>query len=549
MIDRFPVEARYAEEPPLAAQLEVLGQRLNRLETEIIQGASTYPDWWYQESSPSLLIREGLQQPEAKPRYISNYFLLRQKEQRLRGQLAGDVSESDVLIPVCQEIGLETMARGFRGEPADGPIHTAIITNMTTKSADINGVVDVELALLSEAYGIERPTELLTLKGEGYDDEVRPLLRTEKAITAMRSADQAPGENVADVKVKTREWMTYALSVAVGIEPAEATNYVFAASQHVHSQHTDTRDFVSILDRYNYFGAERLRAISAFTGIEAFECYSVSQLELMEEAMLNPEESAKRLADHDVNVVMINRAGDRGTLRNTAETFDDGKKRTLLFEIKSLGDIYRSMLKLNDLGINPSTLVLAAHSAPGQFIVSDIRDVLRNRDDFAVVAGRALVKLANNNGDLGAGGTAYSMHDMKGFARLVEGLMRPSRAIDDATEDLGRKKVIFEACDAGSEVDIKDVNDQGQRVILGRDSVIGRLGANLAASGIESNVDIYGAPSGIQVRKTEHGIRYTSKPATLDDERQAQHAIRIRLENGNIMKQPVDEIAMHKTAA
>lgn len=541
MIDRLSLEAMHAQEPPLAAQLGALTQRLNRLEIEIAHGASTYPEWWYQEPSPSLLIREGLQQPEAEPQYISNYFQLRQKEQRLRGQLAGDVSEPDVLISVCQELGLRVMARGFQGESADGPIHTAVIANMAKKSTDVNGALEVELALLDEAYGVERLTDLLRIKGEGYDDTVRPLLRTEKAITAMRRADQAPGESLVDTKVKTREWMTYALSVAVGIEPAEAANYVFAASQH-----TDTKDFVSILDRYNYFGAERLRAISTFTGIEAFECYSVSQLELMEEVILNPEEAAKRLAKHDVNVVMINRAGDRGTLRDTAETFDDGKRRTLLFEIKSMGDIYHSMLKLNGLGINPSTIVLAAHSAPGQFIVSDNRDMLRPRDNFAVTAGRALVELANSNGDLGVNGTAYSMHDMKGFARLVEELMQPSRAIDDAAQDLGRKKFIFEACDAGSEVDSKDINDQGQKVIRGRDSVISRLGADLAASGVISSVDIYGAPSGIQVHKTEHGIRYTGKPATYDDERQAQHAIRIRLENGNITTQPVNEIAIQK---
>jgi len=213
-----------------------------------------------------------------------------------------------------------------------------------------------------------------------------------------------------------------------------------------------------------------------------------------------------------------------------------------------MGDIYRYMLKLQELGIKPSTLVLAAHSAPGQFMVSDERDPSMKRRDIATVAGRALVRLVNGNGALEPGDFAYSMHGMKGMARLVEDLMQPSRSIDDAEEDEGRKKILFQACHAAGEIESIDVDESGAKFVAGMDSVVSRLGGDLASSGVRSNVDIYGASSGIQLHKSERGVRYTGQPVAFGGERQEQHAIRIRVKGGSVTRQEVDEIAMRKVA-
>jgi len=360
----------------------------------------------------------------------------------------------------------------------------------------------------------------------------------------MRFTDQAYNFDSTEEEdiASNQRWMAQALVAATGIAEDEAMAYTFAASRI-----GGEPDIIGVLDRFDHFGTERLQDLAAFTGINAFEDYNLDQLKLMEDLLRRPGETAKYLADHDVTVVMVNRVGDGSSaLTNTAEIFDDGKGRTLFFEINSMSDIYRHMLKLRDLEVKPSTLVLAAHSAPGQFIVSDIREPSEPRRNIATVLGRNLVQSVNDGDELEEGDFGYSMHGMKGFARIIEDFMQPSRAIDDAEEDEGRKKILFQACEAATEVNSRDIDDEGNTIVLGMASVASQLGADLLESGIQSSVDIYGAPTSIQLHKSEQGVRYSSNPTTLEGERQPQHAVRIRVEHGQLDKHEVDEVAMHR---
>jgi hypothetical protein len=142
----------------------------------------------------------------------------------------------------------------------------------------------------------------------------------------------------------------------------------------------------------------------------------------------------------------------------------------------------------------------------------------------------------------------YSMHGMKGLSRLVTEYMRPSRGIDDATDDIGRKKFIFEACFAGTEVDMNDRDSDDVPVKIGMSSVIKRLGQDLSDAGTDMKVDIYGAPGGIQMHKTESGVRYSATPAEFGASRTPLDAVRISVNGADVAERHVSEIPLRKAA-
>lgn len=160
-----------------------------------------------------------------------------------------------------------------------------------------------------------------------------------------------------------------------------------------------------------------------------------------------------------------------------------------------------------------------------------------------------MVAMANAAPDLEKGIKGYSMHGMKGVARVIEDYMTPSRGIDDDGSDVGRKKIIFQACHAGAEVEYRDIDDNGEKVPAGTESVISQLGKDLVESGVVSNVDIYGAPDGIQMHRTSNGVRYSGQPVDFDSGRTPLHAVRISIDGGKFAKTDVDEIPLRQQAA
>jgi ABC-type Zn2+ transport system substrate-binding protein/surface adhesin len=204
------------------------------------------------------------------------------------------------------------------------------------------------------------------------------------------------------------------------------------------------------------------------------------------------------------------------------------------------------MATLHKRGIDPSTVVLAAHSSPGNFSVTVERLKDLPRQDVFTIAGKKLVAAAVEKPAWSVA-KEYALHDMKGVARLVEKYMQPSRAIDDDEDDSGRKKIIFVSCDVGTEVDQYDLDPSNQKIQIGVESVVSQLGKDLSKQGVESNVDIYGAPAGIQVARTADGVRYTGQPKDTVNGRTAQHVTRIRLDDGTLTKSDVDEIRLRKS--
>jgi hypothetical protein len=531
----------------LTQSLEQWRLRLDRLEADTTSDTSTFPEWWYEGNIQAKILSQ-CKEYEPDLGAVTAYYGLFAREATLRESITGFPLRDHPIKQVIYNLGGETIGRALRAESNDGILHGALLDDIKATSENGMGVLTTELDVLRHAYDVNSFTELLGINGDEYTEELRDALLSDAALRWIRYSDEARSDTYEDTQAAAQGWMSEAVVAATGIDLSEAFDYVFTASRRGKNE-----DIISIIHVFDVFGVDRIRKLTQITGIRGLEGYSIQQLERMEELIEQPGEVAERLAAHDVQVVLINRVGDHnGVLHDSAALFDDVAARTLFLEIDSLSDAYRRMSLLHKLGIRPSTLVLAAHSAPGQFMISDAheRDTTTHSRDVITVAGRALVRAAMESPDRPMGDSGYAIHGMKGsMARLVEAYMQPSSAIDDAAINEGRKKIIFQACNAASEVEVKDVDQQGKKVTLGVESVISQLGSDLLAMGVQSSVDIYGAPGGIQTHRTSRGVHYSGQPGSFDEAligRPHLSAQRIRLEGGKLAKSEVHDIVLRK---
>jgi hypothetical protein len=536
--------------PTLEGNIAYWEQRVDRLAAEMpsIAGSKKIPEWYYTDTERLGDIVPQLKSEGADLSNVSKYYELLTKESELKSEIFGYLQFGHPIQQLAGRLGEDFLGKVLRVEPLDGAIHNAMLDDLT-QAAEQTGTPSLrtELNVLKEAYGLQTATELLGIGGDDYSDKLRELLLQGKTIGSLRFLDEERDDNFKwpEMQKAALTWMSKAVEAASGMSASEAVDYVFTASRHGSNE-----DIVSTIKKFDHFGIERIRELAKGTGIHGLEAYSIEQLELMEEFVHNPSKVAERLAGHDVITVMVNRVGDySGVMRDVAYSFDDETKRVLFFEINRINDIYRRMVMLHKAGVNPSTLVLAAHSSPGKFVVSDVREEAAQKRDIATIAGRKLVAMMNTGGEPSPGDFSYSMHGMKGMAQLVESYMQPSRAIDDDDADAGRKKIIFISCHSASEVDTGE-NDGGDNIAKnGMQSVISQLGSDLIKSGLKSNVDIYGAPGGAQIQRNGHGVHYTGTPETvaqISKGRPRLVAQRIRIENGNLTKQKVQNITLRK---
>lgn len=546
----MPYEMPTPESAPVPSIDEALGtweQRLNRLQNELDAKPDMlgqgYPEWWHTEDDPKHLAKQLLRQEDADLGRVGDFYALHAKEIELQNAATPYKSLETPLRRVVTALGQDVFAKAFKREQEDGILHAAMLDHFKAEdSTDMQYFS--ELDCLRNIYGVQTRTELLGIGDDPYSEELRGAMLKVKVIDAMRLEDNyIDYSKTVDIKEQNYTWMASALQTLSGIKAEEAKAYVYSASRKGYTQ-----DIATVLRHFSHFGADRIRNIANATGIHGLEGYDTEQLSRMEELVMHPEEEAERLKNHDVTVAFINRPGDHnGVMKDVAASIDDDKARTLFFEIASLRDIYRYMNTLNNLGIRPSTLVLAAHSNEGQFMVSDTREAGNKRRDIASVAGRKLIEMAQKNDELDPGDRAYSMHGMTGMARLVEDYMQPNRAIDDGETDKGRKKIIFQACYAATETTMKDRDDSGKKVEIGTDSVISRLGQDLIKSGVTSSVDIYGADTGMQMHRSVAGVTYSGN-GRQGNPRVPIPAHRVRIERGGLAKAEVDEISLRKVA-
>ncbi len=529
------------------AAISIWQQSNLRLEAEFgeLSASQELPDWWYESQRSRWGLVDNLKNSPDTGQYVATYHNLNARENELKEKIAGRSTDSSSppIESTIYMLGPEVVAEGMRFEGSEGMLHTDLLENLSDTN-DKRGFSTKQLETLQAYYGLDSLTDLLSVGGDEFSNEVRKCLLHENTLKWINHEENRydSDKTFEENKLRDRTWMAHALASGAHIDIEEAAPYVFSGVIRNH----DNKNLIKIIEAFDYFGAERLKSISQATGIYGLEAYSIPQLERMERFVVEPDELAKELADRDVTVVLNNRVGDHnGAISNTSELFEDDNN-TLFFEINTMGDIYRKMSLVHKAGIRPSSLVLAAHSNKGQFMVSDDRDPSMRRRDIATIAGKKLVEFTTSNKELLPGDRAYAMEGMKGMARLIDDYMQPSRGIDDDESNTGRKKIIFQACNMATETERRELDNKNEKEVIGMESVISRLGADITNNGTKSNVDIYGAATGLQMHRTEHGVSYSGQPEDGTLDRVPVKAVLIRVENGSIQQQEVDEIITRK---
>lgn len=427
----------------------------------------------------------------------------------------------------------------FEAEQPDGILHQAISGSFAW-ATESGRAVAVCIDQLKDAYGLPNATAILD-ENDVYSAEIQDLLLHPNAVHSTRRDyyDSTHGKaalaklEYADFKEASREWLGDVISKISGLSSDEAKRYTYNCTRI-----GDDLAQIRVLDRIREFGAERIRAITAFSGIEALNNYTSEQLKRVERLANDDADEIARLQKHDVIVTMTNSVGEYGSAtNNTAEITDDETGRVVPFEIRSMIDIYRYMGKLKRLGIKPSILHLSAHSSKGEFLVSDKRETGEKRYDAATVLGRVVTSLRVL--DQGVSVDNFFIDESKGVARLVDEYMQPSKGAD--TSDIGKKKIVFQACYAGYEVN-EATADDGSVVHVGGKSVISQIAEQLRKNGSESTVELYGSVDPIQMERTENGVAYSGKMTGFDVDRPRTSAVRVSYGEGEIVKDSVEEI-------
>lgn len=531
--------------------LDVLESRLETLEANIdeYEGTKEFPDYWYEETVLAIdaEMREYFKSPDSPTEEMSEYFSIKQREADLQARVSGYEPSYD-LSAFSYMVGEENVSRALAAEAGSGPMSEAVMRNLEKVATTNRGSIRDELQLLTAAYGLKKPTDLLSVEGDDFGNKLKSTLLSKNVLEGIMHIDNPFDSEAswAENQLNNQKWLAEALVAAVGMDSISALKYSFSASKKVDAEHS-----LKTIKNAEHFGLERLERITKFTGIEGIDAYTPEQLSRMERLATNPQEFAEAVQDHDVTVVMTNRSGDySGVLNTTAEIHDDqASDRVLFFEINRMSDIYRHMSKLKKIGIRPSTIVLSAHANEGQFMVIDERDEAIRHREIASIAGEKMVALANEGYEEHQ--TAYSMHGMQGVARIVSDYMSPSRAIDEPESEKGRKKILFQSCNMGKETQQMDLDEKGEKVKIGTESVVSQLAKDLIKSGVEDIVDVYGGPETIQMHRTESGVRFSGAPEVGADgefKRTGLHAVRATAENGHFSIKNVDEIVMRKSS-
>ena len=454
------------------------------------------------------------------------------------------MSPYDYTDMLRSSVSKELFQAAFDAEGTDGVIHSAIIASLEWGiEAKQSSILEIEQLL--DAYGVEHINDLFDQTDDDYLQKVQSLLLHPNNMRTVRRRqyDAVHGEGALHTldypasKDANRDWMSDVIVRQTGLTLDEARAYSFNATRT-----GNDADQCMLIDRVRTFGRDRLRTITRFSGIEALGNYSVEQLERVERIASGDLDEIARLQAHDVIVTMVNSVGEYGTATNNAANIaDDENGRLVPFEIRSMMDIYRYMVQLKRLGVAPAILQIAAHSSKGEFVVGDIRDPRDKRFDAATVLGRAVTAFRELDNTTAV--TDYFIDEMSGLSRMIDECMQPSRGIDDP--DIGTKKIVFQACYAGHEVDSVTAGN-GDQFELGGKSVLNQIAQQLAKRGSKSKVELYGSTEPIQMARTERGVTYTTKPDSFGEDRKPRDAIRVSYDAGVAVKDTVAEVTYRK---
>lgn len=530
-------------ETPVAEDLSHLKTRIDGLEIEMLSmdGMDRLPDWWFDSTLADL--EPKLEEPAHIAQFIELQTRLATLHERLDAvrdpEYARPTTEVKRFAQATYGLSPEQIAKVVINESEDGEVRRTLLLALAT--APDQKVLEI----IQQTFGLEKLTQIFSIRGKPYADAVHEHVRNPEVLSALETVlhpMNSEGSFPESAMVR-QSLVEQVLKDSYGLSETEVRDYGFST---IHGH--DSEQVVDLLLRLDHFGIDRLRPITKTTGIIGIESYSIAQLERMERLVTEPEAVAEELRDHDVSVILVNRYNsDNSLMRKWAETFDDstGAERTLFFEIANPTDIYRTFAELQKAGIKPATVAIAAHGSAGGFVLKDDRNPKAKKVRWLVTDGKKATAAENASfAESGRDQINTGMHEMQGLARLVEDYMQPSRSIDDDPGDSGHKKIILVTCQMAAEAPQFDLDEAGNTVQIGTESVVSQIGKELAAAGVQSSVDIYGAVESIQVLRTDRGVRYATSPTTLGGERGASAATRFRLEAGSFQQDTVAEIAL-----
>ena len=211
--------------------------------------------------------------------------MLTAERAKIRKELTGFDSSADQLF-YDFSLGADVMAKGLAATGEDGDIlRKDVLEELRIR---IWMQKTELLSTVQSYYGAKRATDLLAVRGEGFDQQVRTALRTAPGIKALAYEDNKM--NYEDTWKQTMKKVENGLpmhsATSEGIDITAAREYTFSAGVNNRGE-----QLAKVLNAFDHFGPERIRKISEATNIYGLEAYSIGQLERMEEFATNPRRS------------------------------------------------------------------------------------------------------------------------------------------------------------------------------------------------------------------------------------------------------------------
>lgn len=418
-------------------------------------------------------------------------------------------------LQAVKEMNIDNLRKLYNASPEDNALIDMLNWEATEDDRGTSFIGDA----LDVVKLVNDTTSIPELIDSHPDDPVFTAL-TEALQSGKRSIEDFltadigyEGMNGLKVKQRTpemRRWMRGAVMMATGItDPEEADTLTYSASRDV----MGTTVLNELVGRIKELGAEKIDVIRKFANISTLSSYSNEQLELMYQLAQGDQEQIDRLRQHDVNVALINLDGDHnGVASEVASRLDDEAQRTLFFEINTPQQIYQHLKKLHEMGIAPSTLIFASHGNRGQFVIGQRPplDEEQTTDHVVTIMDQVLAdKITADSQAEGEKVVGYDIDNSNGLVRSIQRFMQPSRGIDDADKDVGRKKIISLSCQFATTGTRYHLGPEGEPVPGERTSMIKRLGEVIVGKLPNEHIDIYGADiSTNQQTRTERGFHY-----------------------------------------
>ncbi len=430
----------------------------------------------------------------------------------------------------------------YEAEAADGALHTMLAWQVADKEIGVP-FVRPALAVLKKIHEAETVPELT----HSHPDDPTLAVLTDALQSGTREIyDFYEADTSHKFKPGSQErrvWMRDAVIMATGIaDPEQADAYIYAMSRATMGHYS----LNILVDRIRSYGPEKLKAIQDFAGISALASYSDEQLDRMLKLAQADKQEVERLKVHDVNVMLIDMEGDHnGVAAEVAERLDDDAGRTLFFEITRPDQVYGYLKKLHGLGISPSTLIFASHGSAGQFFISERPqlDSQQLTEHITLVIDQELAdKQASANPSDKVKG--YDISRANGLIRSIQRFMQPSRAIDDADQDLGRKKIISLSCQFDAEAPRGRLGPDGEVIREGKTTLLQRLGEVLVDKLANEHIDIYGADiSTNKQTPTPDGFFFNQM---IDGVLAPYPASVLHIDGQDVLWQKVDEVQLRK---